>query len=426
MIDKTLLKHGETIAVALSGGKDSICLLSLLLKAQKEFNLTVKAVHVNHNIRASESEHDADFCKNYCEKLGVPIKIFSVNAIEFSKTNNYSLEQGARILRYEIFAGLIKDGYCNKIATAHHSNDNFETLLFNIFRGTGLKGAKGIPAVNGYIIRPILLATRTQIDDYVKINNLPFVLDSTNFDTDITRNYIRNEITPKILDKFPDAITSSNRFCAITREEDEFLDELAIKALTESDGKIYLSLNNHPVIIKRATIIALAKLSFTKDYEYIHAKQVENLKNLQSGAKITLPKGIVAQREYDNIVFYVDCGNNGDTCYKFCVGTFNFNGVTVKISKESGDLRFDGDKIPQNAVIRNRLPGDVFTKFGGGTKKLKEFLIDKKIPLTERNNLKVIADGKNVLVIIGLEISDTVKITKESKNILYASKKAEI
>lgn len=425
MINKTLFKHGETIAVALSGGKDSICLLSLLLSVKEEFSLTVKAVHVNHNIRLNESEKDADFCKNYCEKLGVPIKIFSVNAIEFSKTNGYSLEQGARILRYQIFDELLKTGFCNKVATAHHGNDNFETLLFNIFRGSGLKGAKGIPSVNGQIIRPLLNATRNDIDNYADKHELPFVEDSTNFDNDITRNYIRNVITPKVLEVFPEAISSANRFSSICEEEDAFLQHLAEDAIEEKNDKIYLSLNNPPVIIKRATILALKRLGVSKDYEYIHTLQVENLKNLQSGAKITLPKGVIAQKEYENVVFYKENTEIDSKNYNFSTGFFKFSDAIVEITNQVGELRFDGDKIPKTAVIRNRLPGDVFTKFGGGTKKLKEFLIDKKIPLAKRNELKVIADGNNVLVVVGLEISETVKVTSETKYVLYANLKAE-
>ena len=419
MIDKTLLKHGETIAVALSGGKDSICLLSLLLKAQKEFNLTVKAVHVNHNIRASESERDADFCKNFCEKLGVPLEIFSVDAISFSNENHYSLEQGARILRYEIFAGLIKDGYANKIATAHHANDNFETLLFNVFRGAGLKGAKGISSKTDYVIRPLLQATREDVERYIAKNNLPFVQDSTNFDNEITRNYIRNVITPKIVEKFPDAILNANRFCAIVEEENAFLDELAQKALEEKSGKIYLSLKNSSVIIKRATILALNKLGVNKDYEFIHAVSVENLKNLQSGAKITLPKNVIAKREYDYVIFSLNDNEKCDLEITFRLGTFDFLDKTIEVSSSIIDkpyLLFDGDKIPSGAVIRTRRDGDVFTKFGGGTKKLKDYLIDKKIPLSSRDNLLLVAKNSVVYMIIGLEISDHVRISETTTN----------
>ena len=419
MINKTLLQHGETIAVALSGGKDSICLLSLLLEAKKEFNLNVKAVHVNHNIRLGESDRDADFVKNYCEKLGVPIEIFSVNAIEFSSENHYSLEQGARILRYQIFADLIKRGYADKIATAHHANDNFETLLFNVFRGAGLKGAKGISSTANYVIRPLLQATRADIENFITTNNLPFVQDSTNFDNDITRNYIRNVITPKILEKFPDAITSANRFCTIAEEEDAFLDDLANKALEQNGDKIYLSLSQPSVIVKRATILALNKLGVDKDYEFIHAVSVDNLKNLQSGAKITLPKNVIAKREYDYVIFSAKEEEKCTLELPFKQGTFEFFDKVVEISStilEKPYLLFDGDKIPQGAVIRTRRDGDVFTKFGGGTKKLKDYLIDKKIPLSSRDNLLLVAKNNVVYMIIGMEISDLVRIDDKTIN----------
>ena len=420
MIDKTLFSSGDVVAVALSGGKDSVCLLHLLLSLREELNITVKAVHVDHSIRGKDSEDDANFVKNYCEKLGVLVKVFTVDAPLYSKQNNLSLEQGARALRYGVFKSVLDSGFATKIATAHHKNDNYESLLFNIFRGTGLKGAGGIPSINGGVVRPLLSISREEIDRYVEENNLPFTQDLTNFSSEFSRNYIRNEIVPKIINKFPNAVNSGARFSAICKEEDEFLQKLSSDIITQKEGKLYIPLTSDGVLVKRAIIIALSRLGLEKDYEYVHVLDVFNLKNLQSGAKITLPKSIVAQKEYDFILLYIDNEQKNQTFYPFCVGTFDFDGAVYEISSSGGFLKFDGDKIPSGAVIRTRREGDVFKKFGGGTKKLKEFLIDKKIPLSKRDKLPLIAKDNTVYLIFGVEISDDIKITSNTTNILYA------
>lgn len=420
MIDKTLFSSGDVIAVALSGGKDSVCLLNLLLENRKQLNIIVKAVHVDHSIRGKDSENDAEFVKNYCEKLGVSIKIYKVDAPLYCKQNSLSIEQGARALRYGVFNELLSSGYCDKIATAHHKNDNYESLLFNLFRGTGLKGAGGIPKQNGKIIRPLLNASRKQIDEYVDINNLPFTQDKTNLQDDYSRNYIRNRIIPLIEERFPNAVEAGERFTKIARQEDEYLDKLSSEIIIKKEGSFYIPLSKDEVLIKRAVIIALNLLGVEKDYEFVHAEQVLSLKKLQSGAKITLPKNVVAVKEYDYVVLQKDFTQKHLTEHPFLIGKFDFDGTLYEISSKGGDLKFDGDKIPQGAVIRTRRDGDVFKKFGGGTKKLKEFLIDKKIPLSKRDKLPLIAKGNTVYLIFGVEISDDIKITSETTNVLYA------
>lgn len=420
MIDLSLIKSGQTIAVALSGGKDSICLLVNLLDQAKKLNITVKAVHVEHGIR-KDSKKDAEFVENYCKKLSVSLKTFNVDAVSFSERNGLSLEEGARVLRYQIFDGLIKDGFADKIATAHHKNDSVETVLFNLFRGSGLKGARGISKENSNVIRPLINVSRKEIDDYIKANNLPFVTDETNFSNDYSRNYIRNEIIPVIENRFPSYLDNVGRFSSIAREEDEFLDGLAKSLLTKKESSLYLSISTPTVLFRRATFIALKELSVYKNYESVHAESVLKLKNLQSGSAITLPKNVVALREHDNVVFYVDNFKKPTHEYSFSEGVFNFSGKLFEIStKPSEGLRFDKDKIPFDAVIRTRREGDVFTKFGGGTKKLKEFLIDKKIPLSVRDNIPVIAKGNVVYLIFGVEISNEIKVTNETKTVFYA------
>ena len=251
------------------------------------------------------------------------------------------------------------------------------------------------------------------------------IIDMQNYDRN-SRNYIRNNIVPLIEKRFPDAVESATRFCGIARLEDEFLDKLSLEIIEEKDGKFYIPLDKDGVLIKRAVIISLNRLGLEKDYEFIHAEQVLSLKNLQSGAKITLPKGFVAIKEYGYAVLQKDGAEKDLAEYPFSIGSFDFDGATAEISSTCGLLKFDGDKIPIGAVIRTRREGDVFKKFGGGTKKLKEFLIDKKIPLSKRDKLPVIAKDNVVYLVFGVEISDDIKIASDTKTILYANIKADI
>ena len=422
MIDLSLIKKNQTIAVALSGGKDSICLLHNLLAIKNDYNLTIKAINIDHSIRGKDSENDSLFVKNYCEKLGVSLAFFKVDAITFSKENGYSLEQGARILRYEVFDNLLKENFCDAIATAHHKSDNFETVLFNIFRGTGLKGLTGIPKTRKNYIRPLLNASRKEIEDYIIKNNIPYVEDATNFDSEYSRNYIRNEIAPKILEKFPSAEDAVSRLSLLAKEEDEFLNQLAFSYIKNENENYYFSTDIPPIMMKRCAKIILSCLGVDKDYESVNLNDVVKLSTLQNGSKINLPKGVVAVKLYSVISFCVQVTPYLIDETPFAVDTFKFHDYSLKITTEFVEkaLKFDGDKVPKNAVIRNRKNGDLFTKFGGGTKKLKDFLIDKKVPRYSRDSIPVLAVGNKILAVFGVEISEDIKVDTNTKNILYA------
>lgn len=422
MLDVSLFKNGDVVGVALSGGKDSMCLLDMFLKNAGNLGITIKAVNVDHSIRGIESENDSEFVKNYCQSFNVPLYFKKVDAVAFSKENGYSIEQGARELRYSVFKDAIESGFCTKIATAHHANDNFETVLFNIFRGSGVQGLSGIKAVSNGVIRPLLNASRNDIDAYAKNNNIPFVEDSSNLSADYTRNYIRLNVVPLILEKFNGAINSVNRLTQTISEEDEFLNELAKKVIAKKDGNLCLPTSLEPVIFKRATLLILKELGVTKDYEKVHIDSAFSLLSLKNGSQITLPNGIICVREYDYVTFYKDLKTTLSPTYNFSVGEFNFNGTTIKIErteKRENGLFIDENKVPKNCVIRTRQNGDVFTKFGGGTKKLKDYLIDKKIPKLKRDSLIVLASDNEILAIFGVEISDKVKCDSQTKNILH-------
>lgn len=420
-----LIAKGDKIAVALSGGIDSVVLLHLLNSKAEKLGFSLCAVNVEHGIRGKDSLLDSDFCAKLCAKLNLPLLSFSVDAPSFANQNGLSIEESARKLRYDCFYSAIEKGFCNKIATAHHKKDNMETVLLNLFRGTSLKGVSGIPKnLNGKIIRPLLSLSKKQIEDYAKENNLSYVIDDTNLDDKYTRNFIRLNLLPKIETIFPEAENNVYNFSLTARREDEYLDRLAKETVFLNEDSATISLKTDEVLLARAVVFALKNLGVEKDYERVHVEDVLSLRRKENGKKITLPKGLFAIRQYDDIVIFKQ-NNKDELNFGVKIASFSFNGKTysidnaekTKINLKEG-LYLDQDKIPKTAVIRTKKDGDRFTKFGGGTKSLSDYLTDKKIPLKDRDFLPVIADGNEILAIFSLAVSDKVKIDNQTKNIL--------
>ena len=418
-----LIRPNETVAVALSGGRDSMALLHYMNANAKKFHINIIALNVEHGIRGQESLRDTEFVKDYCEKAGIPLLLYSVDSLKKAEEEKLSVEQAARLLRYQCFYDAINDKKCDKIATAHHLDDNVESVLFNLFRGTGIKGAAGIEKdFDGKIIRPFLSINKSDIEEYAKENSFPFVTDSTNLCCDYTRNALRLKVIPEIKKLFPKMQDGIARFAEILKEDDDYLVNESKKVLTLSEAKAEITIPCHPALFSRATISALKHLGVYKDYEKVHIDAAYSLIDKNNGTSINLPQGVLAIREYDKIVFFLK--TDGDNCsLPFALGEFSFNDKKIAIKKakpidlKSG-LFLDADKIPKDALVRTKKTGDAFEKFGGGTKSLGDYLTDKKIPLRERDNLPLIASENEVLAIFGVAVSNKVKVDEFTKNIL--------
>jgi len=419
-----LTTENDVIAVALSGGSDSMALLNFMQSQAEKYHFTVIALNVEHGIRGDASISDTEFVKNYCKAHNVPLLSYSVNAKELATTEKISLEESARILRYQCFYDAITNGKCTKVATAHHLRDNAESVLFNLLRGTGLKGVSGItPSFENKIIRPFLTVKKEEIEQYILDNNIPYVTDESNFDTDYTRNFIRANVLPELKKAFPEAEKSISRFSEIARQDNEFLDLTAQKSVKISDQKVEILLPLHPAILSRATVIALKSCGIQKDWEKAHIDSVISLEKMQNGAKVSLPKNVTAIREYDRIVFYKTSEKPHETpiTYPFERVQFGKNTITTTtVNPQNIDLKSgliaDANKIPSTAIIRYRKDGDVFTKFGGGTKKLNDYFTDKKIPQRLRDGIPLLASDNVVYVIFDIAVSDLVKVDSSTTN----------
>ena len=419
----------KRICVAISGGVDSVALLHHLKAQEEEYGYTVSAVHCEHGIRGEESLSDARFVQTLCKEWGVPLHVFSEDCPARAKREKQSLETAARNFRYQCFHQILEGNQADFIATAHHKNDDAETVLFRLMRGTSLTGVGGIAALNEKIVRPFLSWTRADIEQYAKQNQLSYCLDSTNMEMDATRNKLRLQILPLMEETVPGAMENMLRFSRLAAEDDGLLYAYAEKLLQRKKDGIFVSFCEGKPLFRRACLLALKGLGLEKDYTALHLESAYKLQYLERGAKLSLPKGIEAEKTQKGIRFFVKeeekpLERSAEKIYT----TDGFDGgrYEVKISStplEGEDLcvlRIDGDKIPNNAVFRFRKDGDFIHRFGGGKKSLKKFFNEKKTPVAERGYLPLIAtDDGEVFVACGVEISEKVKVTENTKNTIY-------
>lgn len=409
------------VALAFSGGRDSVALADLFLSAGADFF----AVHIEHGIRGENSLRDAAFAERFCKERGIRLLVFRVDAPAFAERNKLTLEQAARQLRYGVFDRLLDGGECDFVALAHHADDQTETVLMRILRGTGIKGLRGMSTISGRYLRPLLAVSRAEIDGYVGARGLPFTEDETNSDESYTRNFLRAELA-RIRERFPAVNEAVARLARNAAETDDYI-EAAAPYPEERDGemRVPLAVFDEPVLAKRTVARACAALGVLQDVEEKHYDAVIGLVGAGTGKRVELSHGMTAHLDRDAVVFTCirgrDCerdraavggtevpfprGFSGEVC-----GVVLETVSVARVAKGDGALYADADKIPEGAVLRKRRDGDVFTKFGGGTKNFGDFLTDRKVPLRRRDDITVCAVGNDVLFAAGVEISDKVRV----------------
>ncbi|MBR2340892.1 MAG: tRNA lysidine(34) synthetase TilS [Clostridia bacterium] len=417
----------KRICVAVSGGVDSTSLLHFLKANEEKYGYQLCAVNFEHGIRGAESVADSQFVQELCAQWGVELYSFSEDCIARAEREKASLETSARNFRNEHYEQLLKLGKADVIATAHHADDVAETVLFRISRGSALSGATGIRRAENGRIRPFINKTKSEILAYATEHKIPYREDSTNLQTEATRNALRLQVLPILQARIPSAVKNISRFALSAAEDDSFLYELSNELLERKRDGYIVRFSKKKPIFSRACLTAMKSLGIDKDYTQTHLNDLFVLQTLKRGAMITLPKNVVAICENDYILFRYQ----RDEALKSFVsvpmqkGEFQLGEYEICISDESPKhayslnvLRLDYEKLPCGCVIRSRLEGDVFEKFGGGTKTLKRYMIDKKIP-KENRDVPVIAKDNVVYAIFGTEISEKVKIDEQTKTTVY-------
>ena len=475
ILENKMIKNHSTVLVALSGGADSVCLLLVLNEIKRqcadELDFALEAVHVEHGIRGAESREDARFASDLCERLHIPCHVHSVDVPQYAASHGLGLEEAARILRYEAFekeaatayAADQKQGNSRQVvvAVAHHMEDNAETVLFQMLRGSGAKGLSGMHPVsvkNGVIyIRPLLSATRAQIEEYLKENGQAFVTDATNTDTAYSRNKLRHDVFPLLLQINDRAIghinESAGQLAVMNDFYEQQLKEACDSMIYQKEGRVILEISRfeslHPALksgVARECIhLASGRL---KDITSTHIGALVKLAGQQSGRKINLPYGIIAEKSFGEVILFAGrCDDekeeihitqkelealsatgeqkniklSADGSYvTLCIQ--DFNGKMDEIPKKPYTKWFDYDKIKKCPTIRTRQTGDYLTIADGRgemiRKSLKSYFVDQKIPREERDRLPILAEEDHVLWVMGYRISEYYKVTENTKRIL--------
>lgn len=444
-----MLSGGETIVVGVSGGVDSIVLLQLLHRFVKTFGGHLVIAHLNHGLRGEEADRDEDFVCSMARKYGLPFKTRKVNLKSIAGEGGLNIQDAGRKERYSFFADVIKEARGDKIAVGHNADDQAETVMMRVIRGTGVKGLGGVPPVRDNIIRPLIDFDRQEIESYAQREKIEYIEDSSNRDRKYMRNRIRHEMMPLLKSFNPNICRELGMLSLIARDVDSYLDEMAGRALNdvrcENDGKrdgVLLnraSLSSMPSPVKSKMIFrVLEELSGeAMGFFSTHILDVESLvARGVSGASINLPKRIKAVIEYENVRFYHHGRLGDDISFS---RSLNLSGITaiaeagVELKAEKVDYRgevgnkeavfIDMDKVSHPLEVRNFINGDrLILKGMKGRKKLKDFFIDEKIPREMRASIPLLISGGEILWVVGLRPCGNALADRASTNVLKISR----
>ena len=490
-----MLLPGGRVVAGISGGADSICLLFVLLEWKKRWGLEIAVAHVDHGIRA-EAAADARFVEGLCGRLGLPFFLWRADIPGLAAERRCSDEEAGRDFRYESFQRIAQEFEADRIAVAHHLNDRCETMLFHLFRGSGIKGLEGIPPVRAmgpyWVIRPLLRTQRSEIEEYLAQKGQSYCQDKTNEEDDYTRNRIRHHILPYVEEHIAQGcVQRMGQTAELLEETEDYLRLQTLAAREEcvrwvcakdsvpvecikgsasnknsilSDGYDRHTLGKgekrqsgeyilecaklaglHRAIRRRLLHELLVELSpHAKDIGQAHVSGLEELLLRQGNRKVDLPFGICGRREYEKV--YLWRKQAEETGRAVGQGTCAELGSSMPVIPEAiflvlsiDDLPrdeenflifpsnkytkwFDYDKMKESPVLRTRAIGDYLTiRDGSGEtrhKKLKDYMLNEKIPPRQRDQIPVLAENSHVLWLVGYRISEYYKITANTKRVL--------
>jgi len=450
-----MLKEGDKVLVGFSGGPDSTALLHVL----KSLGIKTYALHIHHQLRDKNADEDEKFAVQVCQDWDIPIITRKIDVKKYAKEHKMSIEESARVLRYEVLSKEASRLRCNKIAIGHNANDNTETVILNLTRGTGLSGLAGIPPkrdpapfVNTGIekttnvdsiraasykrcgvIRPLIETTRKEILQYLKKNRISYCTDLTNIELGYRRNYIRHKIIPYLNKINPNLDQTILRTSEIIRTTNNDI----ISMVEETKKEVIIKVDPNGVVLDIKKLLfynLLIRREIIKTIlprlEFDQIESILELTNKQSGKRVELTKSLFAWREYDRLYL----GRHEDKKISNKIWKVNIGKMTripelaielMAKTTKTGDVTkddnyaiFDKSAITLPLSLRLRKTGDRFIPFKGKEKKLKDVLIDDKIPVRVRNHLPLLCDANNILWIIGSRRSNIGLITKNTREFL--------
>jgi tRNA(Ile)-lysidine synthase len=447
-----LFSRGSRLLLAVSGGPDSTCLLHILFKLRKKLEVELFVAHLDHQLRGAESEADANYVETLAKSLNIPVIVGKKDVKVYRKEQRISLEEAAREVRYQFLTDVADNISASCIVTGHTSDDQVETILMHIIRGTGTRGLISLKPYNHRqlkgstipIVRPFLEISRRQTVDYCKENKLIPRLDTSNLSLSPLRNKIRQQLLPLLMDYNPAIKDALLRIATIANDEIVFLDKEVSRmwpmVVTQKEDMIILNKERFtelPTAIQRHLLrTAIEKLlSSLKDIETRHIEEILAVLDKPAGRQINLPRELIFSIEYDKYLLGLTTVNNcpysviGDDCSINVPGETEFPGwlVSAEIIKQQGitkeqdmftaylDLDIAGNQIK----VRHKKVADRFQPLGmTGSKKLSEFMIDAKVPHNWRERIPVVYSPRQILWLVGYRIDNRVKVTKETQRVL--------
>ncbi|GBE31785.1 tRNA(Ile)-lysidine synthase [bacterium BMS3Bbin05] len=435
----SMLSTGDRILVALSGGPDSVCLLHILNKVKSDYNLLLYAIYVDHGLRPKETPGEVDFCRALCKSMGVQFEVKEINVNSSPLVKKSGKQGAARALRYKAIAETASELNADKIAVAHHKNDQAETILINLLRGSGMKGLTGISPVRKNIIRPLIDVGKEEIIDYLSNIREGYMVDSSNLGNAYLRNKIRAFIIPELKNLNPGIVETLNRTAEILTQENDYLEMAVTRTMirlfsrkTESRIEMFLiPMETIPaVLLRRILRRTIAEITELKSLSLRNIEDIiELIKRGKSGDRIYLPNNLRAIRNYSLLVLTTELPSRLKT-YSLKAGDdllLRETGLVLKaqISDRQPDSDgksiavFDLARIYLPLTVRARKKGDFFfPAHFGKKKKLQDFFVDEKVPRDERDSVPLICSGDNIIWVVGYRPDDRYIPDKNTKEFL--------
>jgi len=439
--EKNLIRENDRILVAFSGGTDSLALLMVLHELKERLKIEIGACHMNHMLRGAEADEDENFTQEFCRKLDVPFYSMKADVMAYAIEKKLSLEAAGRALRYAFFKEIMVNLKYDRCATAHHLDDQVETVLMNLMRGSGLNGLTGMSPLREEFVKPLLFLKKEELSSYLKDRNLEPREDDSNRESVFRRNRVRNELIPYIRKNFnPDFPETIFRMAELLSTDSDFLEETVEEKaksclFIESKERIIIRKEAfrlhqaiHTRLIQKAILHVKGNLS---DIEEIHISDIILLHEKETGKVIDIKDAITARNDYGQIIIErKKTAEREETMLHeelTIPGTYVVEGKTItfryvgrdEIIKDKRLRFFNGDIIEEKIIVRHRDEGDRMRPFGmNGYRKLKNILIDKKISREDRDRLLVFQNRNEIFYIGSMIISDDYKVKESTQKIL--------